>query len=236
MANRCLIALSFPLEAIPEPKLREELYKQYKEDRARTLVDDLGAHGNTEENDNEIWVTPPSYMHITRARHAGEVYSPLSIALDPCWEFRWSFPAWAQIGFAGAKKTCGGIDHGARGYLLWELPVKEVISNLKYAIKVLKNFPISTKLASWKWVTDDLHQLQEVLLWFSTAYELCEKTIAVLDWAEVAVLTMSEADVRKNNKPNDYMEEFKKLSADIRKLKTGKITLRTFERKYTETT
>jgi len=156
MANRCLIALSFPLEAIPEPKLREELYKQYKEDRARTLVDDLGAHGNTEENDNEIWVTPPSYMHITRARHAGEVYSPLSIALDPCWEFRWSFPAWAQIGFAGAKKTCGGIDHGARGYLLWELPVKEVISNLKYAIKVLKNFPISTKLASWKWVTDDL--------------------------------------------------------------------------------
>jgi hypothetical protein len=233
MANRCHIVLSFPLEAIPEPKERERLYKKYKEDRARTLASNLGAPGNSEEIKNEILVTPDSYMHISRA---GNVYSPVSIALDPVWEFKWGFPVWAQTGFAGAKKTCGGVEHGARGYLFWELPVKEVIRNLKYVIKILKNFPISTNLAYWKWVLDDLHDLQEILLWFSTAYELSEKAIATLDWSEVAILTMSEADVRKNNDPNGIMANFKKLSADIRKLKAGKITLRTIERKYAETT
>jgi hypothetical protein len=162
------------------------------------------------------------------------MYSPLCTILDSEWLFKWNFPWWAQIGFAGAKKTCGGADNGARGYLCWELPVKDVIHNLKYIIKVLKNFPISTKLASWTWVSQDLSDLQEVLLWFCTAYELSDKATAALDWGEVALLGMSEAEVRKNNHPNDLMADIKKLRTDIRKLKAGKISLRTFERKYAE--
>lgn len=234
MANRCDIELKFPLEAIPDSKQKRqltELHNDIKKNGLKVIAPDVC--GNVKEVNGEAWVTP--YFDISIAR-AGNVYVPLYMALDPIWSFKYGFPWWAQIGFAGAEKHYGGqtIDGQPIPYLVWELPVKEVIRNLKYAIKVHNNFPISTKLAKWKWAAENAERLKEVLLWFNTAYEISDRTMAVLDWGEVASMMMTEAQVNQNDDPNELMANVKKLNRDIRKLKAGKTTLRTFERKYAE--
>jgi hypothetical protein len=234
MANKCHIALSFPLEAIPEPQQKEqllELNENIKQNGLRAAAP--GASATIREINGEAWVTPYFDIHIASA---GNVSVPLWMALDSLWSFKHSFPWWAQIGFAGAEKNSGTqkINSSPIAYLEWELPVKDVIRNLKYAIKVHKNFPISTKLASWKWVEADLRLLQETLLWFNTAYGISDRTIATLDWSEVAWMGLTEAQASRNNDPNDLMADVKKLNSDIRKLKAGNTTLRTFERKYAE--
>jgi len=236
MANKCHIALSFPLEAIPEPQQKKqlrELHENIKQNGLRAAAP--GATANIREINNEAWVTPYFDIHIASA---GSMNVPLWMVLDSIWSFKYGFPWWAQIGFAGAEKNSGTqkIKDDPIAYLEWELPVKDVIRNLKYAIKVHKNFPISTKLANWKWVEDNLRQLREVLLWFHTAYEISDRAIATLDWSEVAWMMLTEAQVSQNNDPNNLMADVKKLNRDIRKLKAGKVTLRTFERKYAETT
>jgi hypothetical protein len=47
-------------------------------------------------------------------------------------------------------------------------------------------------------------------------------------------MMLTEAEVNQNDEPNDLMADVKKLNRDIRKLKAGKIMLRSFERKYAE--
>lgn len=167
------------------------------------------------------------------------------------WGFKWFFPWWAQIGFAGAKKYCDQESkdapegqtaefydkwyerHGQlTPYLIWENPVSKILKNLRRAGMVLENFPVTEPAWQWGWVWEELNQLKGIYGWFEQIHAICSEAIAKLDWEEVAWNLMTYEEARKNDEPNELVTGVEEMEKDIDRLRNGRISQTKFKKKY----
>lgn len=180
--------------------------------------------------DSVIWVHP--YFELYLDHH--DFFSPSHF--KPIKDFKHGFPWWAQIGFAGAKKTFDGTKSdespNAYGLLFWELPVKDVVHNLRYVSKVHKRIPVQGTLEQWLWAFDAIDCVKEIMDWFELALTISDKAIAKLDWAEVAMNMMFLEDTQNNNDPNDLMRTVKALSKDIDNFRDERLGQSEFTKKW----
>ncbi len=211
------------------------------------------------ENDR-IWVFPITFGRnevlmfdqkdgITVHKPAEETF--ISSYLPMQVEFRYQFPWWAQVGFAGAKKSCDEEsqdppkeqnqefydkwyeEHGDPiTYLFWELPVSKILENLEYVIKTYENFPVNGLIWQWIWVWKALDVVAKIYLWFKEIHYFVPEAFARLDWGEVAFNMISFEEARADDDPNQIMSDIRKINKDTMKLANGSLSLNKFEKKY----
>lgn len=221
-------------------------------------------HASFEVIDDKIWVHPYGFgrsqgllfdeengITIPIRKYTSNTFLVGTYSRVPMsWEFKWSFPWWAEIGFAEGKKSYAeGVDapkgqtdsfydkwyeeHGQPyPYLAWTHSVSEIVKNLDFAIRVYENFPISGVTWQMAWVWKELNQLKDLYKWMKQVGLISSKAIAYLDWGEVAMNSGEYEWTQKNDSPNLIMASVKKMENDVRRLNEGKLLLDKFRRKY----
>ena len=199
------------------------------------------------EKDDRIWVCPYDFgepiglqdgITITSLEGA----SPPGLLRIPMqYEFKWGFPWWAQVGFAGGTKYCDEKSQDPQdktvmpyAYLIWISPIAKILKNLEYSINVYENFPLNGQAWQLGWVWEELSDLRKIYRWFKKIDFVCPEAIACLDWDEIAWNNWTFEEARKNDDPNSAMSSVRKVEEDIQKLKTGKLPLSKFNEKYTD--
>jgi hypothetical protein len=225
MANWCDVSIWVPLEDIPDKKQRQQLEALYdKREELISTQPEMSAHFYRQHG--TVWVRP--YFKL--------IILPSVTPVDTGKEFRYVFPWWAEVGFAGAKKYCNSKKEALKPsklvFLYWEHPVQDVIKNLDYVIQVRQNLPVNGTLEQWLWASNGLAKVKEAKEWFSRVYGFSNRAIAVLDWSEVACNMMDFKQVWENDSPNWYMARVKEMEKDTRKLNTGKLSQKEFATKY----
>ena len=214
-----------------------------------------------EERDGEVWVHPYKMRDESSlfGQQDGIMVFPgtldgrCSTILPMSQDFRHSFPWWAQVGFAGAKKLCDeegqdppdgqteefyrqwSTEHRDKlTYLLWEHPVSDVLTNLEYVIDVYEGFPVSG--AAWRmaWVWKALSQLEDLYRWFKRIHLVSPRALGVLDWSEVAWNVMTFEQARRINDPNEIMREIREMAEDREAFLEGRLCQSEFEKKYAQ--
>lgn len=194
-----------------------------------------------EERYGETWVHP---FHVGSEEPDGITISPpngasvplrASNRLQMTAHYKYCFPWWAQVGFAGAEKFCDqeSLDvHTPDVYLYWRQTVANVTANLRYSIDILKAFVqiVPTQQAMEERI--GLEKPEEVFRWFTQVQLACPEAFAELDWSEVVSMGMTFKDARENNDPNEIMAAFAELEQDMRNLQNWKISQGEFEQKY----
>ncbi len=216
-------------------------------------------HASFHERDGAVWVHPYDFDRgegllfdnangITFERPEDYPYSP---HLAMRWDFKWSFPWWAEIGFAGGKKICNedGMDapsgqsddfyrkwydeHGEPfPFLMWEIPVSQLLKNLEYAINVYELFPLMGEAWQMVWVWEELKALKDLYMWMRKVNFVCPDAIGQLDWSEVSLYSGEYKWTQENDSPNQIMESVKKMDSDVQKLKAGELSSEAFKKKY----
>lgn len=174
-------------------------------------------------------------MHIPKSEKSYTIPSTTQIPMT--WQFKWGFPWWAQVGFAGADKYCDkksqdppkGKDYKfyeewyskheyKPTYLLWELSVAKILKNLEYVIKVYENFPVEGSAWQNNWIWEELSQLSKIYKWFKQVSVITPDALAHLDWSEVAWNSMDFKSAREDDEPNQIMEFIKDMERNLKKL------------------
>lgn len=199
------------------------------------------------KDDRQVWVHP--YCFGRKGEAEFTIMQGLTVLLDKqeithipmSRHFRWSFPWWAQVGFAGAKKTCNDFEETPKdpyepdmAFLCWELPMEKVLSNLEYVIGVYEHFPVFGQAQQWDWVWQDLDHLQELYHWLKKIYQKLPEAKVILDWSEVAWGCMTKKEAQENDEPNQIMAAVKEMAADVQDFVAGKMTSQVFTKKHAQ--
>jgi len=181
----------------------------------------------------DLWVHPYIYKYGDGLTYYLGRNQITRVPMD--WSFKHSFPWWAQIGFANGEKLFGIIENNEpdhRGWLCWRLEVKEILKNLKYAIKIHETFPVGNQAKEWLAVYSDLDRLTEIYGWFGRVNKVSNKAVALLNWSEVGYNVMSYEHIKNNNEPNEIMNTVKQMESDTKHLESGKLSFVKFRKKY----
>ncbi|MCX6782903.1 MAG: hypothetical protein NTZ20_02830 [Candidatus Levybacteria bacterium] len=221
-------------------------------------------HASFQEREGEIWVHPYGFgrgegllfdeMDGITVKPYGDKKERIWLAviqhLPVRWDFKHSFPWWAEIGFAGGKKEFAEGEDAPEGqtddfykkwydehgqpfpYLIWENPVSQIVENLLYAIKVHENFPLTGLAWELGWVWKQLDQLKDIYRWMRKVSIICPEAIAYLDWSEVAMNSGEFKWTQKNDSPNQIMASIKEMELDAKKLNEGKNTVEDFKKEH----
>jgi hypothetical protein len=248
MANWCDISIRVPLEDIPDKGQKQQLEALYKAEEQWSMVAEKDPELRRYDRHKEFINTQPGVQAGMSAHFYKQhgtiwvqpyfklVVPPAVTSINAEREFRYAFPWWAEVCFAGAKKYCNDKNEALKPdtlvFLYWEHPVQDVIKNLDYIIQVRQNLPVSGPLNQWLWASNGLATVKEAREWFSRFYGFSKRAIAVLDWSEVACNMMDFKMVWQNDNPNWYMAGVKKMEEDTQKLNTGKLSQKEFVDKY----
>lgn len=224
------------------------IYASFEERNGRTWVHPV-TFGRSEgllfdENDG-ISFRMPKPTKKNKFYLGSFTYIPMS------WDFKWSFPWWAEIGFAGGKKECdekgedpskGQSDEFYKKwyeeheqpfpYLVWEISMSQLLKNLEYAIKVYEHFPVIGETWQMVWIWKELTELKNLYRWIKKVYFALPEAIAQLDWAEVAMNSGEYEWTQKNDSPNQIMASVKRMEIDVQQLNSGKLSQEAFKKKY----
>ncbi len=258
MANICSIDIWIPLEKIPDDEEKQQytaLHKAWNEWEKRPATNEKMAgvvqknflssqpgvpfkktelgniptiHASFTKRDKKIWVLPDESLTI-------KPFKDMITHLNLICSFKHGFPWWAQVGFAGATKIFNKKpqkDGDSTPYLRWELKVESVLKNLEFVIRTYEEFPVSGKFWQWSWIWEELPNLSKIYEWFKVADKTVPEAIAVLNWEEVAMYSMSHADTKNNDYPNRLMNGVKEIAQDIEDFSKGLITRAKFQKKY----
>lgn len=180
-----------------------------------------------------------------------KIFFPFVTNIPMSWDFKYSFPWWAQIGFAGGVKEYDKEaqdppegksqefyikwieEHGQpMPYLAWEQSAKKLIKNLEFAINVYENFPVIGNVWQMDWVWRELYQLRKIYRWVKQINFVSDEAIFELNWSEVAMYSGEYKWTKENDSPNQIMTSIKKMEKDSKSFLRGQISTEKFTKDH----